>query len=131
MFSSIQISGSGLTAERLRLDTIAANLANANSSAPPGEAVFQRLMVSIAPAGPGGRPQGVVVRGIQQADTQPRLVFDPDHPDADANGYVAYANIDVVTEMVDMITASRAYEANITAINIAKAMFHKALDIGR
>ena len=88
-------------------------------------------MVHIAPAGPTGQPQGVVVKGITEDDAPPRMVFDPQHPDADDVGFVTYANINIVTEMVDMISASRAYEANITAINVCKSMFNKALEIGR
>ncbi|MGI6559151.1 MAG: flagellar basal body rod protein FlgC [Limnochordia bacterium] len=130
MFSAINISASGLTAERLRLDSISSNLANANTSAPPGQQVYRRQVAVLAPAR-GRGPVGVQVLGLEEEDAPPRLVYDPYHPDADEAGYVAYANINVVTEMVDMITATRAYEANITAINTAKSMFIKTLEIGR
>lgn len=72
---------------------------------------------------------GGVEEQVSQDDSEPRWVYDPDHPDANADGYVAYPNVEVVTEMVDLITASRAYEANVTAINAAKAMNKKALEI--
>ncbi len=130
VFSAIDISASGLTAERLRLDSISSNIANANTSAPPGQQVYRRLVAVLAP-GRGKGPVGVQVLGLREEDAPPRLVHDPYHPDADEAGYVAYANINIVTEMVDMITATRAYEANITAINTAKSMFIKTLEIGR
>ena len=74
---------------------------------------------------------GVQVTGIVQDQDEPRLVFDPTHPDADEDGFVAYPNVDMVTEMTDMLSASRSYEANITVVNVAKAMAQRALDIGR
>ncbi|HWQ61009.1 MAG TPA: flagellar basal body rod protein FlgC, partial [Negativicutes bacterium] len=74
---------------------------------------------------------GVRVVGITRDSTPPKLVFDPNHPDANADGYVAMPNVNVVAEMVDMITATRAYEANVTAVNAAKTMVSKALEIGR
>jgi flagellar basal-body rod protein FlgC len=74
---------------------------------------------------------GVQVQAIVQDNTAPREVLDPNHPDADADGYVAYPNVDLVTEMTDMLSASRAYEANVTMINVAKNMAQRALDIGR
>jgi flagellar basal-body rod protein FlgC len=76
-------------------------------------------------------PGGVRVVGIARDITPPRMVYQPGHPDADANGYVTYPNVDIVHEMVDLITASRAYEANLTAYNAAKSMFLRTLDIGR
>jgi flagellar basal-body rod protein FlgC len=74
---------------------------------------------------------GVQVRAVREDDSEPRLVYDPTHPDADEDGNVAFPNVDLVTEMTDMLSASRAYEANITVIGVTKSMAQRALDIGR
>ena len=76
-------------------------------------------------------PEGVYVATVVEDKNDPRMVYDPDHPDADAEGYVAYPNIDVVKEMVNLLSASRSYEANVTVMNAAKSMALKTLDIGR
>jgi flagellar basal-body rod protein FlgC len=142
----MDVSASGLTSERLRLDVISNNLANANSTRTPegGPYVRQLAVVASRPAEPGragsglaaGDPaglagNGVRVLGIVRDPSPPVLKYDPSHPDADASGYVAMPNVNVVTEMVDMITATRAYEANVTALNASKQMILKALEIGR
>lgn len=137
LFDSFRISGSGLTAERLRMDTIANNLANANTTRTEQGGPYRRQMVvfgAIEDESKSNKKQiggGVKVVGIVQDPAPPKLVYDPQHPDANENGYVEFPNVSVVTEMVDLITATRAYEANITAINAAKSMALKALDIGR
>lgn len=162
LFRALDISASGLTAERLRLDIISNNLANANTTrtetgepyrrqralfAARPEPTFMEALQQAAGAGfAGPRPrlaaartqggQGMPLGGVQVtaivSDPGPfRLVYDPGHPDADPDGYVAMPNINPVTEMVDLITASRSYEANVTAINAAKQMFSRALEIGR
>ncbi|HEY8496796.1 MAG TPA: flagellar basal body rod protein FlgC [Limnochordales bacterium] len=138
MLHTFAISASGMTAERLRMDTIANNLANANTTRTAGGGPYRRQVPVFAaretrvPGRPGGfTGAGVRVIGIHHDSSPPRLVYDPNHPDADANGYVAMPNVDVVREMVDLITASRAYEANVTAFNTAKNMAMRALDIGR
>lgn len=125
---SIAISASGLTAERLRLDLISNNLANANTTRTPQGGPFRRQMAVFAP-GPGG--SGVRVARIVEDPAPPRFVYDPRHPDAGADGMVAYPNVNPVTEMVDLIAATRAYEANVTALNAAKDMALRALEIGR
>lgn len=142
-FSSFDISASGMTAQRLRMDLIANNLANANTTRTREGGPYQRqvpLFSSRDTAAPfpaflagaqrkaGG---GVRVVGIVEDPAPPRLVYDPEHPDAREDGYVAYPNVNVVTEMTDLIAASRAYEANVTAFNAAKTMASIALDIGR
>lgn len=139
-----------MTAERLRMDTIANNLANANTTRSADGGPYRRQIPVFAsreavgpragrgvPGGRAGRDvadfsgMGVRVVGIAH-DSQPsRLVYDPHHPDADNDGYVHMPNVDVVREMVDLISASRAYEANITTFNTAKTMALRALDIGR
>src|SRR5690554_2345855 len=111
MFNSLRISGSGLTAERLRMDTIANNLANSNTTRTDDGGPYRRQMVifSEIQAGKGSNRRaygnGVRVVGIAHDDSPPRLVYDPQHPDADAEGYVQLPNVNVVTEMVDLITA--------------------------
>lgn len=134
MFEAMRISATGLAAERLRMDLIANNLANINTTrtAEGGpykrqSAVFAEIMSRTR--GPGGG--GVRVVEVSRDTSPPQLVYDPGHPDADATGYVAMPNVNVINEMVDMITATRAYEANVTAVNSFKEMFLKALEIGR
>ncbi len=141
---SMNISASGMTAERLRMDVIANNLANVNTTHTPQGGPFRRQIVSFAPAGSSfsdtlasltgggsGKAGGVVVQSIT-ADPSPfKRLYEPGHPDADRQGYVSLPNIDTVTEMVDMMGATRAYEADVTAVNAVKAMAMKALEIGR
>ncbi|MFN3690533.1 MAG: flagellar basal body rod protein FlgC [Fimbriimonadales bacterium] len=132
LISTLRVSSSGLSAERLRMDLIADNLANANTTRTPDGQPYRRKVAVFQPITPTPTmPGGVRVVQIVADNTPPRLVYEPGHPDADANGYVAYPNVDIVHEMVDMITASRAYEANIQAFNAAKNMFLRTLDIGR
>ena len=137
VFRTLSISGSGLTAERLRMDLIADNLANVNTTRTEDGGAFRRKMAVFEPRRvSGAKPGQQATQGVrvQQIVTQPgpgKMVYDPDHPHANAEGYVEYPNINVVSEMVDMISATRAYEANVTAINAAKAMATKALEIGR
>lgn len=136
---SFGISGSGLTAERLRLDVIAANLANVNSTRTPEGGPYRRKVVVLeareAPAFAnmfhGVEPGGVRVARIAEDQTEFPVRYEPGHPDADSSGYVKMSNVNVVNEMVDMITATRAYEANATALNAAKTMARRALDIGK
>lgn len=138
-FNSLDISASGLTAQRLRLDVISNNIANVNTTRAEDGNPFQRERVVFqerktnTSSGYGSRekPGGVKVVAIEK-DTSPfKLVYDPTHPDADERGYVSLPNINIVTEMVDMISATRSYEANATAINSAKDMLYKALEISK
>lgn len=137
VFHAFRISGSALTAERLRMDAIANNLANANSTRTEDGGPYQRQVPVFAAQaaqqalGNGFRGGGVRVVGIHADPSPPRLVYEPGHPDADEEGYVAYPNVNIVTEMVDMISATRAYEANITILNSSRNMAQKALEIGR
>lgn len=141
MLRSFAISASGMTAERLRMDAIANNLANANTTRTADGGPYRRQIPVFAAreltrsqarrSGSAFVGMGVRVVGIHHDDSPPRLVYDPEHPDADENGYVHMPNVDVVREMVDLISASRAYEANITAFNTAKSMAMRALEIGR
>ena len=148
MFDALNVSATGLTAERLRMDVTAENLANAQTTRGADGQPYRRKEVVLAEVQSGGfgaqlakavgagsasgsQPGGVEVAGITQDQTPGKLVYDPGHPDADANGYVQMPNVDPVAEMVDLISASRAYEANVTAMNAAKQMFSKTLDLLR
>lgn len=139
LLPGLAISASALTAERLRLDIIANNLANINTTRTPRGGPYRRqvpvfaekLQEALKPGSAQFKGAGVEVAAIVEDNTPPRRVYDPSHPDADPDGYVALPNINVVNEMVDMITATRAYEANVTVLNAAKAMTLKALEIGR
>ncbi|MDR2006591.1 MAG: flagellar basal body rod protein FlgC [Acidaminococcales bacterium] len=142
MFGAIDAAGSGMTAERLRLDVISNNLANANTTRTNKGGPFRRQVVVYRPRdeyNDFGRMltekleagKGVRVVGIVEDNSPSPVVYDPYHPDADVQGYVRMPNINVVAEMVDMITASRSYEANVASIAASKAMAAKALEIGR
>ena len=150
IFSSINTAASGLTAQRTRLDVIAHNIANVNTTRSPQGGPFRRSRVIFRPrvSQPYWRspflPQylknqigrGVRIEHIEKDyKTKTRLVWDPEHPDAlqsgPNKGMVEYPNINIVSEMVDMISATRSYEANVTVINGSKSMFLKALEIGR
>ncbi|UGS33706.1 flagellar basal body rod protein FlgC [Capillimicrobium parvum] len=150
LFDALSISASGLSAERLRMDVTAENLANAQSTQGAGGQPYRRKEVVLQATGgaggfqaalagamgPAGGGSGAVPGGVQVAgiveDAEPgRRIYDPGHPDADAQGYVTMPNVDSVTEMVDLISESRAYEANVTAMQTAKQMFTKTLDLLR
>lgn len=133
IFSAMRISASGLSAERLRMDVVASNIAN--SSVTRGEdgkpyvrkiAVFQENLDSAL------RMNGIKSIGIVNDDSPLRQKYDPGHPDADPEtGYVTMPNVNILNEMADMIAASRSYEANVDTLNASKSMFMKALEIGR
>jgi flagellar basal-body rod protein FlgC len=145
VFAPFAISASALTAERLRMDVISNNIANANTTRTIEGGPYVRQRVVFAPRfdatpafapllptmTPDGLPVGVRVTSIQRDPAPPKMVYDPGHPDANAEGYVAMPNVNVVNEMVDMISATRAYDANITAFNATKSMALQALTIGK
>jgi flagellar basal-body rod protein FlgC len=133
LFDALNVSASGMSAERLRMDVIAANLANANTTRGANGQPYQRQEVILQEKSPsfGEVLGGVMVAGIVNDPTPPRRVYDPGHPDADKDGYVTMPNVNPVTEMVDLITSSRGYEANVTAMNAAKQMFTKTIDVHR
>ena len=138
-FTAMEVSASGLSAERTRMNVAAGNLANVQTTQTPGGGPYRRRDVVMTSADvPGTRNtpfaqavRGVAVSQISQDASPPRLEYDPGHPQANAQGYVAYPNINPVEEMVDMITASRAYEAGITSMTTAVNMAERALGIGR
>jgi flagellar basal-body rod protein FlgC len=133
LFDALNTSASALTAQRLRMDVIASNLANANTTRTDKGEAYRREMVvfeSRPTDRPGGLPsRGVRVAGILEDESPFRLVHDPEHPDANGDGYVAYPNVNPVTEMADMISATRSYEANVTVIQSLKSAANKALEI--
>ena len=140
--SAFEISGSGMAVEKARLDTISLNLANANTTKGVNGESFKPLRVLASPKASEfeaqllslGQPQlpaGVEIDSIQPMDVEPRLVFEPNHPHANAKGYVEYPGVNTVSEMVHLIEATRSYEANVKALNAAKSMALRALEIGR
>ena len=133
-FDIMNISASGMTANRLRIDVIADNIANAETTRTPEGGPYKKKIPIFAEyirrGIDGYKLAGVrVVRIVK--DPSYRLVYDPTHPDADKNGYVKMPNVNVLKEMVDLINAQRAYEANVSAFNTVKAMINSALNIGR
>jgi flagellar basal-body rod protein FlgC len=141
LFESLKVSASGLNAQRRAIQTVATNLANAHTTRTEsgGPYLRQRTVLSEAPASEGfaamfsqklgGNLPGVKAEVVE--DTQGlKVVFDPSHPDADESGAVTLPNVSVVEEMVDLLRATRSYEANVTAFNAAKGMALKALEIG-
>lgn len=160
LFTSIDISATGLSAQRQRMNVIANNIANIHTTQTESGGPYKRQIALLkerkpsrdfrslitaqnrrlvvthrahsrrALSGAARHPlDGVEVTKIAEDAVPPRMVFDPGHPDADARGYVAFPNINIVTQMVDMISATRAYEANVTALNAAKSMAQRALEI--
>jgi len=146
---SFRISASALSAQRLRMDVIANNIANAETTHTEEGGPYRRMQVRFLArtndklpfftllrrnfSGPATQlpTVGVMVHTLER-DTGPgRLVYDPRHPDANAEGFVAYPNVNIVTEMADMIAATRAYEANVTVLNAVKSLAAKALELGR
>jgi flagellar basal-body rod protein FlgC len=147
IFHAMNISGSGLTTQRLRMDVVASNIANAQSTRATvnenGEfEPYRRKMVVMEPqektfssflqkAQNRKALSGVTVSEIVEDDEPFKIVYNPNHPDADEQGYVQLPNVDPLQEMVDLMSATRSYEANITAFNASKGMLMKALEIGK
>ncbi len=144
LFSSISATTSGLAAQRVRMDTVASNVANLDTTrAADGEGPYLRQVVRFASAQQAapfqqvvarlsGQPQGGVVLTQVETDQQTptRMQYEPSHPDADEDGYVELPNVDLVTEMTDLTSANRSYQANVTVLNALKQMALRALDIG-
>lgn len=149
MFSALAIASSGLSAQRMRMEVIAQNLANAETTSTAKGGPYQRRVVNLeavkpqaeassatdataaADAGTDGKDTvgGVRVASVTEDTTAGALVYDPGHPDADKNGYVRMPNVSITDEMMDLMNARRLYEANATVFQVARAMLHKALDI--
>jgi flagellar basal-body rod protein FlgC len=134
IFSGLRISASALTAERLRMDVISNNVANSQTTRTAAGGPYQRHRVVFSDMAAPGLNQaggGVQVSQIDVDNRPGNVVNDPTHPDADAQGNVTYPNVDIATEMVDMISATRAYEANVVALQTAKEMLVKTLEIAQ
>ncbi len=147
IFHSINTSASALTAQRLRMDVKSSNMANVDSTRAklvdgewvpyqrksvvlqPKEGSFSSFLNTAMQINEAG--SGVKVSRIVEDDSPFRVVYDPEHPDADENGYVQYPNVDPLREMVDLVSATRSYEANLTVLNASKGMLMKALEIGK
>lgn len=141
VFTTMKISASALKAQRIRMNAISSNLANVETTRTPDggpyrkrEVVFQSTsqgFASTLDARLRDAAQGVKVSQVQASSLPPRMVYEPGHPDADDQGMVAMPNVNLVEETADMMSASRAYEANVTVVKSAKRMALKALEIGR
>jgi flagellar basal-body rod protein FlgC len=137
LFGALGISASGMTAERLRMDVTSDNLANADSTKGPDGQPYRRQEVVLQTGGQsfsdalGNAQAGVQVAGIVDDPTPGQQVYDPGNPDANAQGYVTMPNVNTVTEMTDLITESRSYEANTQAMTTAKELYLKTIDLLR
>ncbi|SFC61030.1 flagellar basal body rod protein FlgC [Clostridium uliginosum] len=132
-FSSMQISATGISAERLRMDTITSNMANASTTrSADGSGPYVRKIAVFQEALDENRNSaGVKPVKIVKDNSPLRKVYDPNHPDADKDGYVTMPNVNVLNEMADMMVSKRAYEANVDTLTALKGMFSKALEIGK
>lgn len=137
LVDTMSVTASGLTAQRVRLQTVASNMANARTTRTADGGPYQRKMpVFQAEADPFGNMldqaiSRVNVTEIRESNEPNVRVFDPGHPDADATGYVEYPNVNVLEEMVDMMMTARTYEANTSVIDVTRNMASQALDLGR
>lgn len=149
MFDALDVSASGLTAQRYRMDIISENVANANTTRTENGGIYRRKVVTFEAKGDNGMSfssvlgrstmdlsnaigDGVRISSVQEDRTSDvKKVYDPSHPDADENGYVYYPNVDIITEMTNLIDASRAYEANATVIDSTKNMLAQGLQIAK
>ena len=145
MFDSFNINASGLTAQRYRMDVIAENVANANTTRTEDGSPYKRKVVSFEEkngsyenfdtifgrASRRFKGHGVAVSGTYEDKSEGNMVYDPAHPDADENGYVIYPNVNIITEMTNLIDASRSYEANATAFEASKAIAKQGLTMGQ
>ncbi len=142
IFTGMNVAATGMTAQQLRLDTIAENIANANTTRTEDGTPYRRKVVVMGEQSSLSgfdqvlynkintyTPSGVKVTQIVEDESDYKLVYDPDHPDANEDGYVEYPNVDTVTEMTNMIDASRSYEANVTSFNASKSMATKGLEL--
>lgn len=142
LFTAMEVSASGLTAERIRMNALASNLANARTTRTAEGGPYKRVdpvfravpieerLAEVQRGQTAGGAYMVEVPYIRQDQTAPQLIYDPQHPDADARGFVSLPNVNVVEEMVNLITASRSYEAGVTVMQTLKTMAQSALSIG-
>ncbi len=143
-FSGFRVSSSGMAAQRMRLNTISSNIANVNTTRTPEGGAYRKKEVVLesmpdvknfgdilSARSPQSEVQKVMVTDIRSDTSAPLLKYEPNHPDANEEGYVAYPNVNLMEEMVNMIQATRAYEANVSAMQSAKDMVLSSLEIGR
>ncbi|HHN64562.1 MAG TPA: flagellar basal body rod protein FlgC [Nitrospirae bacterium] len=133
IFKSFDVSASAMVAQKIRLNTIASNLANADTTRTPEGGPYRRrdVVFSSVLLDETRGLEGVRVVDVVEDNSPPRVIYSPGHPDADARGFVKMPNVNIIEEMVNMMVATRAYEANVNAFNITKAMYLKALELGR
>lgn len=141
ILDAMKISASGLKAQRTRMEAIATNMANVHTTRTDEGGPYRKKEVVLVPSDVAGsrgfgsilqeKFEGVRVEDVVESSKSFQITYDPYHPDADAEGYVTYPNVNVMEEMGDMMAATRAYEANINVVNSAKEMFVKALEIGK
>ncbi len=141
--TAIRISTSGLNVQRTRMNVVASNLANMNTTRTPEGGPYRKKEVIVSATDAknkfgqeltnslNGKLKEAKVSDIVEDQSAPKMVYEPNHPDANEQGYVAYPNINLMQEMVNLMSASRSYEANITAINASKSLALKALELGR
>ena len=133
IFRAFDVSATGMLAQKKRMNTIASNLANINTTRTPEggpyrrrDVVFETLLIDESQG-----IEGVRVRDVVEDQSPFRVVYDPGHPDADEKGFVKLPNVDLIEEMVNMMLAVRGYEANVNAFNITKSLYQKSLEIGK
>jgi flagellar basal-body rod protein FlgC len=132
LIASFNLGTTGLVAQSVRLNTISSNIANAETAVgPDGQPYRARHVVFQSMLMPNSRAQGVSVSRIVESDAPPRLEYRPGHPLADERGYVAMPNVNPVEQMVDMVSASRAYQLNVEVMNISRQLLLKTLDLGK
>ena len=137
IFTAMNISASGLTAERLRMDVISANIANANTTRTEEGGAYRRKVAvfqeQLTQASQANKKKlgGIQAVAIVDDPSDMKMEYDPTHPDADDYGYVEKPNVDILSETIDMMVATRSYEAQVTTLNATKSMYTKALEIGR
>lgn len=133
LFNIFNVAGSAMSAQAQRLNVVASNIANADSTTSTNGTVYKakQVVFSAVPVGGDASASGVKVEKVLEDTAPPRMVYDPKHPQADEKGYVSMPNVNVVEEMVNMISASRSYQTNVETMNAAKTLLLKTLTIGQ
>ena len=136
LFSAMQVSASGMSAERIRMNVIASNIANARVTRTPAGGPYRRKQVIFATVLKNQQEREMSLNGVEVVGIFPdpspfKMIYNPSHPDANPQGFVAMPNVDIAVEMIDMISSTRSYEENVTAFKSAENMIRKALEIGR
>jgi flagellar basal-body rod protein FlgC len=131
LFSILDISAAGMNAQRARLEVAAANIANSQTTSAPGTPVYQPMTVVLRSATSGAQalPRPVVAE-TTALDVAPRMIYDPGHPDADSRGFVTMPGVDPITSMLDLMSISRGYEANLRAFDVTRSLLQRTMDMG-